>query len=222
MSNNRKVFGIGLSKTGTTSLYVALAQLGYRSITYRHMALLGLEEWMCGDFSADYFAEIDAVTDLPMAALFREMDARYPGSKFILTVRAVEPWIRSASAHFSPNRNGAKLRDGGVFSSDVRLMTYGVRNFSEERFRRIHAEHHRAVVEYFADRPDDLLVIDITAGQGWSELCSFLSKHVPPEPFPNVKPGYEAYPDAATHFSAYPIESEKRISVARVLRRLLR
>ena len=49
-----KIFGIGLPKTGTTSLYAALYYLGYRAGTYRHMARLGMGEWFQGDFTIDY------------------------------------------------------------------------------------------------------------------------------------------------------------------------
>ena len=50
-----KIFGIGLSKTGTTSLYTALEMMGYRAGTFRHMRKLGLSGWMAGDFSKDHF-----------------------------------------------------------------------------------------------------------------------------------------------------------------------
>ena len=43
MAPNGKIFGIGLSKTGTTSLWAALDLLGYRAATFRHMRELGLE-----------------------------------------------------------------------------------------------------------------------------------------------------------------------------------
>jgi Sulfotransferase domain len=62
-----KIFGIGLSKTGTTSLYAALHDLGYRSATFRHMRSLGLEEWRRGNFSKDYLKDYDAVTNLAIS-----------------------------------------------------------------------------------------------------------------------------------------------------------
>ena len=80
-----KVFGIGLPKTGTTSLYVALSMLGYRAATFKQMRTVGMQSWFAGDFSHDYLQDVDAVTDLPFSAWYREMDARYPGSRFILS-----------------------------------------------------------------------------------------------------------------------------------------
>ena len=37
---------------------------------------------------------------------------------------------------------------------------------------------------YFADRPGDLLEIDISRGGGWEPLCAFLGEPVPDVAFP--------------------------------------
>ena len=103
MSQESKVFGIGLSKTGTTSLHAALEILGYRAGTFRHMRDLGLDHWFRGDFSPNYLKDLDAVTDLPVATWFRELDIRYPGSKFILTVRPRDSWLQSIKRQFENN-----------------------------------------------------------------------------------------------------------------------
>jgi 3'(2'), 5'-bisphosphate nucleotidase len=41
-------------------------------------------------------------------------------------------------------------------------------------------------MDYFKDRPQDLLVIDVTAGEGWEKLCPFLGKPTPDIPFPKA------------------------------------
>ena len=94
-----KVFGIGLSKTGTTSLYAALDRLGFRSGTYRHLRALGLDAWFRGDFSGDPLGDYDALSDLPVGAFYRQLDRRYPGSKFILTHRDRESWLASCRSY---------------------------------------------------------------------------------------------------------------------------
>jgi hypothetical protein len=47
------------------------------------------------------------------------------------------------------------------------------------------------VHDYFRERPDDLLVLNICAGEGWERLCPFLGQDVPGIPFPwaNRRPG---------------------------------
>ncbi len=43
--------------------------------------------------------------------------------------------------------------------------------------------HHEDVRKYFHNRPDDLLEMDITAGDGWEKLCPFLGLSIPSQPF---------------------------------------
>ena len=119
-----KIFGIGLSKTGTTSLYAALHILGFRAGTFRHMKALGLEDWFKGDFTKDYLQEYDAVTDAPLTTMYPELDERYPNSRFILTLRPVESWLVSIEKQFRKSVKRGKLR-GGEYNKNVRLMTYG-------------------------------------------------------------------------------------------------
>ena len=51
-----------------------------------------------------------------------------------------------------------------------------------ERYRR----HSEEVREYFKDRPQHLLIMDLTAGDGWQALCDFLGHEAPDKPFPRA------------------------------------
>ncbi|HUF08260.1 MAG TPA: sulfotransferase [Rhodothermales bacterium] len=185
-SSEGKVFGIGLSKTGTTSMYAALDELGYRAGTFGHLKELGLDDWLRGDFSTDYLKNLDAVTDLPIGIFYPELDKRYPGSKFILTTREYDAWAASCKSQFTRNA------DPKGFNRDVRVATYGISGYSEQIFRHVFETHRRNVEWYFRDRPEDLLILDVCAGDGWEKLCHFLEKQVPQVPFPSVKPGFRA------------------------------
>jgi len=96
-----RVFCIGWSKTGTTSLTQALRMLGLFSW---HWA-----PWVIGfdhigshpsEFRIDLSAVEDytAMSDLPVCALYRELDQAFPGSLFILATRPLESWIASTTA----------------------------------------------------------------------------------------------------------------------------
>ena len=94
-----KIFGIGLSKTGTTSLAQALEALGYRTKDN-----LGVVTYASGDLSSidlDVVDAHDALTDTPIPSFYRELDAAYPGSKFILTVRDSNGWLMSCKKQFT-------------------------------------------------------------------------------------------------------------------------
>jgi Sulfotransferase domain len=41
-------------------------------------------------------------------------------------------------------------------------------------------------MEYFKDRSEELLVLNITAGEGWTKLCPFLNKQIPSVSFPRA------------------------------------
>src|SRR5215212_6804140 len=88
-----KVFGIGLSRTGTTSLTKALRILGYRAV---HCPLSIVRFNGKGlQLSAEVVDRYDAFTDSPVARMYRELDYACPGSKFILTTRPIEKWMAS-------------------------------------------------------------------------------------------------------------------------------
>jgi hypothetical protein len=173
-----KVFCIGFQKTGTTSLYAALERLGYRTAavvgrdwTAERLAAEGAR--LCIETARDY----DAAQDMPWPLFFRELDAAYPGSKFILTVRDPESWFASIEGHF------------GAHEGEMQAFVYGrdaaAPAGKKARYLETLAAHEAAVRAHFIDRPRDLLVMDLGAGDGWEELCEFLGAAVPAEPFPS-------------------------------------
>ncbi len=175
-----KIFGIGLSKTGTTSLARALEILGYRT-----RDCMGVTQYRRGDLESIDLEEIeryDAFTDTPIPSFYRELDERYPGSRFILTVREEGPWLASCRKQFTPRHAEKHNEATRRLFEDI----YGTDVFDESRFREGYRRFVAGVLDYFKDRPDDLLVIDVTAGEGWEKLCAFLGKPVPDLPFPRA------------------------------------
>ena len=70
----------------------------------------------------------------------------------------------------------------------MRTWIYGVGHpvGHEQTYKRVYLAHKEAVLRYFAKRRKDLLVMNITEGDGWRELCDFLNVAVPSEPFPKL------------------------------------
>ena len=170
-----KVFAVGFHKTGTSSLASALVMLGYRiappfGVLDWHIRDKGLE------IALDLVPRFDAFQDNPWPLLYRELDERYPGSKFILTVRPTDEWIASVVGHF------------GTATTPMREWIYGVGvpAGNEDVYMRRYEQHNREVREHFADRPHDLLELSVTAGEGWDQLCPFLARDIPDAPFPQV------------------------------------
>jgi len=67
----------------------------------------------------------------------------------------------------------------------ARIEVFGCYTFHRARASYVYDLHYDNALRYFADRPDDLLVMDIPGGDGWDALCPFLGADVPDVPFPH-------------------------------------
>lgn len=164
-----KIFCIGFQKTGTSSLRDALSEVGYSvtGVFGRDVGLGELRETYI-ERGLSIAEQYDAVEDMPWPLMFRELDAAFPGAKFILTMRETDRWYHSIASHFGAN------------PYHIQQLTYGedaaapVGN--EARYREVYEAHNSTVREYFADRPDDLLEFWLERGHGWDELAAFLGR----------------------------------------------
>ncbi len=172
-----KIFCIGFQKTGTTSLYVALKQLGCRvsgTVGHRWTAARLAREGaqLCVATARRY----DAAEDMPWPVFFRELDAAFPGAKFILTIRDKDAWHQSVDRHF------------GRADIEMHRFVYGEGSGracdSKERWIDVYSAHNAAVIDHFRGRPNDLLVMDLARGDGWDKLAPFLGVAAPGTPFP--------------------------------------
>jgi hypothetical protein len=193
-----KVFGIGLSRTGTTSLTQALHLLGYNAIHFPNDNVTRAQVYHCFAselqcLSLALLQEADAITDTPVCCLYQALDHAYPGSKFILTVREKHSWLRSCQRFWQEQVEPyCRAWPESGLAQYVRVIherLYGTQDYEEETFSRAYDAYTAEVREYFRERPHDLLVLDICGGEGWSQLAPFLEVHLPETPFPWVNRG---------------------------------
>ena len=172
-----KVVGVGLNKTGTTTLGACLRHWSFRHRSWDREAF-GL--WLEGrhDELLAQVDDYDSFEDFPWLLLYREIDARHPGSKFILTRRKdAEAWFRSICRHAE-----------WTGPHEVNRHVYG------HALPKGHKEHHvafyqsylRQVREFFAARPADFLEVCWEEGDGWRVLAEFLGRDLPEIPFPHA------------------------------------
>ncbi|WNJ18383.1 sulfotransferase [Pontibacter sp. G13] len=171
-----KVIGVGFQKTGTSSLREALKILGYRVKDTTPKALIPI---LKGDYPRvlKLIEGYDALEDTPWYYIYQELDAHIPGSKFILTIRDEASWYKSVARHIGDLR--------AAHHEWIYGRGKGLPKDDEANTRRVYSTHNREVIEYFKDRPDDLLVLDFTQGDGWEQLCPFLGLEIPDVPFPH-------------------------------------
>lgn len=172
-----KIVGIGLNRTGTTTLGQCMRHWGLRHVSCSREAF---DLWREGD-TENLLQLIDAhdsFDDWPWPLVYKEIDARYPGTKFILTRRKdPQTWFDSLCKH--------AVRTG---PTDFRRYIYGYdmpQDHAAEHIRYYEA-HLEDVRTYFKDRPTDLLEVCWEDGDGWAELAAFLGFEAPNAALPHV------------------------------------
>ncbi len=185
-----RIFGIGWAKTGTTTLGDGLKILGYR---HQGQDLALVRHLDRGDLAPilRVASRYESFEDWPWLLLFRELDTAFPGSRFVLTTREPSSWLASYRNMLGGQGQATERMNR------IRRSLYGLPfpNVSDDALLDRFARHNREVREYFASRPSDLLVVDWARGHGWAELCAFLGRPVPLQPFPHSNRGH--YPGRA-------------------------
>jgi hypothetical protein len=185
-----KVFGIGLSRTGTASLNQALTLLGYCAVHYP------ADKTTQDEYYA-YFASPsetihltvlkywDAITDTPACCIFEVLDKSYPDSKFILTIREKEAWLHSCERYWKemliPMIQSDPDHPDNRYIRFINKRLYGIEDFDREVFSSVYDTYNNKVMQHFRERKGALLLLNICAGEGWDKLVPFLGIPFPHE-----------------------------------------
>lgn len=154
-----KIFGIGLSRTGTTSLNNFLRELGYNVIHYPYEQDL----WAFNN---------DGGTDITVTNNYKELDLRFPNSKFIHTTRNKEEWLDSIVPYLERKRSW----NMGSWAVDNKTKLYGTPFPDRDQASKAWDKHGYDVYKYFENRLNDYIKIDIVGGDSPKELLKFLGK----------------------------------------------
>jgi hypothetical protein len=183
-----KVFGIGLSCTGTKSLTTALNMLTINVIHYPNDETTQ-QELMDGNYEFSILNYWDGITDITVAPYYAQLDKIYPDSKFILTVRDKESWLKSLEAHWGIKKvfDDAPIQESRMQVRRLLWNTiYGSYHFNADRLSYVYDLHYKNVLDYFKERPESLLILDICQGEGWEKLCPFFDLPIHDKPFPGT------------------------------------
>lgn len=197
-----EVIGVGLGRTGTASLKIALEQLGFGPC--HHMLEVFPREGAAERWSArargedlpwaELFEGYRSAVDWPSVYFWRELVRDYPAARIVLTVRDAARWWDSISSTIFralaaplPSEPGP-VRDQRAMARDIIVE----RHFEGRADDREHAiaiyERHNAAVQ--AEVPARrLLVYDVK--DGWAPLCDFLDVPQPAAEFPHANRGDE-------------------------------
>jgi len=158
-----KVFVIGLPRTGTKSLHTVLSQLGYRS--HHHPGEFRFLQ-LNGEFQ--FPGQWDALCGFGVG-IYPQLDENYPNSRFILTMRNKDDWLKSMKW-----KHGR--RPDTRIGSQTRIDIFGCQRFNAQRYSYVFDQHYKNVVGYFSNMQEKLLILDIGGRGNMDKLCAFLEK----------------------------------------------
>lgn len=201
VGGKQKIFCIGLNKTGTTSVKVAFEELNF-IVGNEAKAKKLLEPYLKRDFKPiiHYCKTAQAFQDSPFSFPYTYiiLDHAFPGSKFILTVREdAEEWYNSIT------RFHAKLWGHGNIPTKEHLMnaTNSTKGrpwivnqqlfntpeddpYKKKLLIEFYNRYLNDVKEYFKNKPQNLLVINLKKENSYMEFCEFLNKNPMRKEFP--------------------------------------
>lgn len=175
-----KIFGIGWAKTGTTTLKTCFETLGYSHYGY-NLGLVGMPYTMMA-----IARRYQTFQDWPWTIYYEELDKEFPGSKFILTMRNSNKWLRSYRNALS-KQGSAKHQS--ISESRKKIYGFDPVSATDQQLIDRYDQHNLNVMNHFYGRPKDFLIVDWERGDGWNKLCTFLGKPVPSKPFPHSNKG---------------------------------
>ncbi|EJU05228.1 TPR repeat-containing protein-like protein [Dacryopinax primogenitus] len=191
------VIGAGFGRTGTSSLKIALAQLGFGPCN--HMTEVVKDTARCLGFIRAYHGKPTdwrslmrawgATVDDPTSDFVPELMAAYPNAKVVLTVRdSAEAWwasFQSTIARFDSPLSGLLVFSIPQFFIAWRLGRE-VRAFRRRTYGSHDAQgyekHNARMIALVAK--ERMLVYNVK--EGWAPLCEFLGVPVPEGPFPRT------------------------------------
>jgi Sulfotransferase domain len=183
------IFGIGFSKTGTTSLASALRRLGYTTIhgdgrgswpgADEGATLIRAIE--AGDYRLPTFELFEAFVDNPYFIIWKQLDNMFPRAKFILTLRDENAWIDSCIRYY----HGRRVRP-------MRSWLFGehadpsASRCARDAWLDAYRKHNNAILHHFSSAEDRFVVMNLSEGDGWEKLCGLLGAPIPAKPFPHM------------------------------------
>ena len=195
-----KIFCVGFNKTGTTSVEHTLREFGY-SLGNQAVAEMLVEDWYRNDFDRliRFCYTAQAFQDIPFSLpqTYRYLDKAFPRAKFILTVRdSKQQWFESlVKFHTKLFSSDAKRppNEADLVNAPYRYMGYAldviqkvykypeVGLYDFEFYTNVYEGHNRDVETYFSDRPDKLLILNVSESDAYQRLAVFLNIQVPPK-----------------------------------------
>ncbi|MBK2267739.1 hypothetical protein IBE34_05065 [Francisella philomiragia] len=194
VKDKTKYFCIGRNKTGTTSLEKAFKNLGYIVGDQREAEQLFDKHFFDNRFEEiiEYCKTAEVFQDVPFShyEIIPHIDKAYPNSKFILTIRDTpEQWYNSITKFhakffgkdgrvptYEDLANAEYMRKGFMTRVVDGHGTSAKDPYNKEIMIGHYNRHNQYIIDYFKDRPDDLLVINLSEKGSYQKFCEFIRR----------------------------------------------
>lgn len=187
------IIGVGVGRTGTYSLKLAINELGFGPCYHMEEVLKNMDvqvslwsEALKGNANWNAIYDgFNSAVDWPTAGFYRELIKEYPKAKFILTERSPESWADSFGSTIyklvkGRDKGPEQMRDWLDMVDEVLTKTGFPDGLDRDGLMQGFIAHNKAVRETIPE--DQLLIFQVK--EGWEPLCKFLNKPVPDMPFP--------------------------------------
>lgn len=164
-----KIFIIGLPRTATTSICVAMLELGFKTA---HTAYVN----KC-------FEQAQVIADTPVFSHYQALDKLYPNSLFINLARELNVWRPSIRQLLTRMLGNLQRCDGGFNPIIKQAFNQTFTGLSEakladdEYLNICYNKHQNQIQQYFRNRPNELLSIDVSQTGSFVKLNQFLTMH---------------------------------------------
>jgi len=161
-----KIFIIGLPRTATTSVCLALLGLGFKTA---HNA-----------YTLHAFSEAEVIADTPIFCDYQTLDKHFSNSKFIYLTRNATQWLPSIKQLLQRMIINLQRSDGGFNPylkrcyNDI-FSPLTIENIEQDDFLlHCYQRHQQGIFDYFRERSADLLTIDVSVEQSYQQMLDFL------------------------------------------------
>ncbi|SFD04891.1 sulfotransferase [Pseudoalteromonas denitrificans] len=167
----QKIFIIGLPRTATTSVCVAMLNLGFKTA---HTA-----------YTNQSMHHAQVIADTPIFCDYQKLDTEYKNAKFIYLEREFSVWLPSIRQLLKRMYKNLQRTDGGFNPTLKRCYNSVFYPLTEDNINNdafllsCYQRHQKNINEFFKGREQDLLTINVNDKSSYRNLLTFLDINIP-------------------------------------------
>lgn len=180
---SQKVFGIGLSRTGTMAFHKTATNMGFRSRHYavelfvHSNSVLGIGrppsiprgpigrrrfsrrvEFWTADVAERNLSLYDVICDLPLPLYVEQLVTKFPEAVFVYTTRSMDSWLDSMEWMFGHGRIIWKFNE---LDYEILNAVYGCTRFNRTTLEYRKRVYEEKITQIFEGKEERLRTIDI-------------------------------------------------------------